>query len=442
MSLLPEFSSLNITSNGTIEYVSTLSQCTFSLLHLVCDAAAKDNNCIAGLSDTIDIHQQCVSALTSLSSRTAFEEDTCINSSSLEEIYNQDLHIAALFIIFAASMLGSFAPLLGKYIPRFVIHPFIIVVGKCLGIGILLACALVHMLQPSNAALTNECLPHSFTEGYAAYAYLFAMLAILMMHFIDFTVEHYVKKFYTQSQQQHATTPQPSPDSPCCNTESGLSNEVQCSNCDGDENTSIQINVSVSKAVVPSIIQEQESPTNGGHSHSHGILLDKHIQRTLAAFLLEFGVTSHSILVGLQVGVVSEAKLHVLIVALCFHQCFEGVALGSRVVDAAMSSKCKEFLFLFCFAISAPIGIGIGIALISNFNPNGATYLLIQGTLDGVCAGILLYLGLMLLSHDFHEDLHQYGYRKTNKYNVIHRCSMFIALWLGGGLMAFIGKYL
>jgi zinc transporter 1/2/3 len=62
------------------------------------------------------------------------------------------------------------------------------------------------------------------------------------------------------------------------------------------------------------------------------------------------------------------------------------------------------------------------------------------GTFDGVCAGILIYIGYTLLLKDFPEDMERYC--KGHKYEQYMRGAMFIALWIGAGLMAFIGKYL
>ena len=59
---------------------------------------------------------------------------------------------------------------------------------------------------------------------------------------------------------------------------------------------------------------------------------------------------------------------------------------------------------------------------------------------DGICAGILLYIGFSLLLKDFPEDMEKYCAGK--KHERAMRIAMFVALWLGAGLMAYIGKYL
>jgi len=317
--------------------------------------------------------------------------------------YNQPLHIGAVFIILAASMFGASAPLLSKYGSRFRVSPYHVCLGKCMGIGVVLACALVHMLQPSSESLTSPCVPYEFNTDYNSYAFLFAMLAGLCMHFLDYVVYQYMLSMHLEAQ--------PSKD----------------------------------------VTKDQESLTpekHGGHNlahdhnhdHVHSIILDPKVQRTITAYLLEFGVTVHSVFIGLTVGVADYSTLQALLVALCFHQFFEGVALGSRIADANLPSHFNEFLLTFIFSVAAPLGIGIGIAVVATLDANGEGFLLVQGTFDGVCAGILLYIGFMLLFKDFPEDMEKHCRGHPNEKYM--RAAMFVCLWLGAGLMAYIGKYL
>ena len=176
---------------------------------------------------------------------------------------------------------------------------------------------------------------------------------------------------------------------------------------------------------------------HGEHGHAHSVLLAAGFKRTISAYMIEFAVTVHSVFIGLANGIDGDDQLHVLLVALVFHQMFEGIALGSRIADANLPSHWHEVLLTTVFSIAAPLGIAIGIAVKTGLNPNGETFLLIQGTFDGVCGGILIYIGLVLLLKDFPEDMIKFC--GNNNYK---KAGMFGALYLGAGLMAFIGKYL
>jgi zinc transporter ZupT len=406
-----------------------------------------------------------------------------------------------------------------------------------MGIGILIACALVHMLQPSSQELTNVCLSTEFTFNYSAYAFMFAMLAILLMQFIDFTVEtilitSFSRKLENNNNGGHGNGISHAHDhivhkvdlgsthkvpvaldviklggnahthgvgsihAPCVHT--GLISDSDSSNlgvgfslglawniatpCEapveecnkgpdgGDcgahivEDTGVEICSRASSTPVSGLTISSPVKTTYGspsapspvgksssldmtadceteeemsHGHSHNIILLKGIKRTIAAWLLEFGVSVHSILIGLTTGIVGETRLKVLLVALCFHQFFEGIALGSRIAEADMSSHAEEGFMVFLFSVSCPVGLAIGVGLTNAINPNGATYNYAAGIFDAICAGILLYIGLVLLINDFPKDMKKYC-----KKSPFLKFGMFVALWTGAGLLAYIGKYL
>ena len=328
--------------------------------------------------------------------------------------YNKSLHVAAIFIILVCSFLGCGLPLLGKYFPRTKINPFIIILGKCMGMGIVLACALVHMLQPGNESLSSVCLPFEFNTTYTAFAYLYAMLGAIFMHFLDFCMLHYIAK-----QQKLKDT---------------LEKERENG---GQEQSEQEMSVKKMKEE-----EEEEKAILAADPHMlvHSVLLDPRVQRTIRLYALQFALTVHSVFIGLTTGVAGQSEVRALLVALCFHQFFEGIALGSRIVDTNLKSHAQEALMVFVFSISSPVGIAIGIALSLSLDPNGENFLFVQGTFDSVCAGFLLYIGFNLLLRDFPEDMGKYCFRK--KYENLMIFGMFGALWLGAGLMAYIGQYL
>jgi len=323
-------------------------------------------------------------------------------------VYNQGLHIVAIFVVLIASMTGALFPILMKYHPGLHLDKYYICLGKCVGIGVILACALVHMLQPASQSLTAPCLPLAFNTVYPAYAFMYCMLSVLGMHFFDYVMEEYMTQHMLSNHQGEDST------------------KMEKIVTEKQEDSSVDMDT-----------QKDPSKNEREHGHVHSLLLIKGIHKTISAYLLEFGVTIHSVFIGLENGIVPETELKTLMVALCFHQLFEGIALGSRIADANLPSHWHEFLLSFIFSIAAPIGITVGVGVTTTLNPSGETFLLVQGTFDAVCSGILLYIGLLLLLKDFPEDLKEYC--GSNKYK---KMGMFFALYVGAGLMAFIGKYL
>ncbi|KAK5584520.1 hypothetical protein RB653_006132 [Dictyostelium firmibasis] len=341
-------------------------------------------------------------------------QDECSRESMIE--YSKPIHIGAIFIILVCSALGTVLPILATHIRKLNIPKYSIIFGKSIGIGVILACALIHMLQPSVESLSSSCLPDSFTEGYGAYPFLFALLAAIVMQFLDFLFLTYITIKHNKKQS--------------------------LIKIDSNENLSTSNTAVV--VITPNGGNDTKSVCGGsggdGHVHGGSLLMDIKSLKTIEAYLLEFGITMHSIFIGLTVGVVDDSSLKALLVALSFHQFFEGVALGSRISDAKLSSHWHEALLTLIFSISAPIGIGIGIGVVSSINVNGESFLFVQGIFDAICSGILLYIGFNLMLKDFPDDLNKLCNGK--KYQYLLKIGLFFAIWLGAGLMSFIGKYL
>ena len=334
-------------------------------------------------------NQSIAEAQTLLTLQEAFVTCGCTNVTTdpcaidIAIDYSQGLHIGAVFIILFCSTLGAAVPLFSKASERYGASKYVITVGKHVGTGIVLACALIHMLQPASQSLTSICVPWEFNTDYNAYAFLFSMLSIIVLHCFETVLRFHLQR------------PRP---------------VGEVTDLKGAEND----NASTSSTVFEAL----EGPLQAG--------------------MIEFGLTVHSIFIGFTVGVVDDDGLHSLLVALCFHQFFEGIALGARLADAEFSA-CTSAVLLIIFACSAPLGIAVGIGATTSLNTNGVTFLLVQGTFDGVCSGILLYVGMQLLLIDFPRDIKTFCSGVDPRK---HLFGLFVGLWIGAGFMAYIGKYL
>lgn len=357
------------TSNCSIQ----LSTCSSTLVNLT--------------SQITSLIENCTSVCSSIPSSEC--------KSDLATDFNQGYHIGAIFVILVASALGSGIPVLSLHVPIFRVSPYLIILGKCMGIGVVLSCALIHMLLPGSESLTSSCVPWEFNTNYGAYAFLLAMIGGLLTQFLDY---HMILYAMSRLEKNKKT-------------------------CNG---------------------QEEEVPKGGqaGHSHEamHGMIMDKSSLKSIEAYMLEFGVSIHSIFIGITIGISDDSRLNVLLPALVFHQFFEGIALGSRVYDAKFESHFKEVILISIFSFSAPIGMAIGVITRETSNLNGSTFLLVQGIFDSFCGGILLYIGYSLLLKDFPEDIELHCRGKKREH--LRRYAMFVSLWIGAGVMAFIGKYL
>ena len=120
----------------------------------------------------------------------------------------------------------------------------------------------------------------------------------------------------------------------------------------------------------------------------------------------------------------------------------QGVSLGARLADSPLSA-ITDYAFALLFAIAAPVGIGTGVGLMSSggISTNGETFLLVQGTFDGICAGILLHIGFCLLIKDLPLDISRFASPHSgSKHPRLRLLALMTALWGGAGLMAAIGK--
>lgn len=145
--------------------------------------------------------------------------------------------------------------------------------------------------------------------------------------------------------------------------------------------------------------------------------------------VLELGIISHSVIIGLSLGVSqSPCTIRPLIAALSFHQFFEGFALGGCISQAQFKTLSTTLMACF-FAITTPAGIAFGTAISSSYNPDSPRALVIEGIFDCVSAGILIYMALVdLIAADFLS--------KRMKCNVRLQVLSYLMLFLGAGMMS------
>ena len=358
--------------------------------------------------------------------------------------WTRPIHIAAVFVILAASLAGTMMPIAASHCPCLRLPPFAIICGKTIGTGVILAVALVHLLQPANQELTNPCLPYEFTTDYNAYAYLFCLLAMIVFHFVEVVVE----KAMTASLTAPSTASHPDAGSPYSDTSPCFEDAHQ-----GAVAVVVAAPQDASEAGSPAEVQSPQLICHNHHHNDVDAASEQHfhshlgasaeqtlLRRILSAVMMEFGVTTHSVFIGIQVGVVSDSQIDVLLVALVFHQFVEGMALGSRLVDAQFL-RATEVAFAIVFCVSAPVGIAVGVGIVTSnlLNVNSMDYQLVAGTLDSVSAGLLLYLGSAMLLIDFQSDSKKHCVRPHAAQKQV---LLFVCLWTGAGVMAYIGKYL
>ena len=250
-----------------------------------------------------------------------------------------------------------------------------------------LATGFIHILPAAMEALTDDCLPNSW-KAYDAFAGLFAMLAALVMQLIE----------YIAHQQYRSIN----------NKQIFGSSDVNATATD-------------------------DLP---GHCHGLGFQYDNETTK-ISTYLLELGIALHSVLIGLALGTATD-EFVALFIALCFHQFFEGMAVGAQIARLdRISLRSGLFMILF-FALTTPVGIAIGIGVQSKaYNPKSVASLLVSGILDWISGGILIYVALVnLISNEMGcgaQTFHSHSKRLKFLYHV--------AMYAGAGTMAIVGLW-
>ncbi|KAF9973986.1 high-affinity Zn(2+) transporter zrt1 [Actinomortierella ambigua] len=390
------------------------------------------------------------------------------------EDYNLPLHIAALFINLTASALGgTVVDARNKVSARI---SACIQVGKTFGTGIILATAFIHMLPAAFESLGDESLPLLFHEGegYGAWAGLIAMLAALFMHLIEFAA----------TQRFHQADPRPSASSMSSSRAYGdsagsLYNENDTKSKHQPMNFESS---SLEDARAGPLVTMQEALGQPFHAHSHGgqIMLQnkktlaeaegvsphhrlrhhdvsqggpegarglnsisnsdskqEHRAKVIGTYILELGIAMHSVIIGVSLGTTVGSQFISLLIALVFHQFFEGIALGGRIAACGYErSSYKPWLMAFLFAVSTPVGVAIGLGIHQTYEEEASTNIIIRGIFDALSAGILLYTSLVQLL-----TMEMTVCSEFRRSSLSNRTIQFVALWVGAAVMALIGKW-
>jgi len=160
-------------------------------------------------------------------------------------------------------------------------------------------------------------------------------------------------------------------------------------------------------------------------------------RQILQCLLLEAGILFHSIFIGMAVSVATGPPFVVFLVAIAFHQSFEGLALGSRIAAINFPPRSpRPWLMVLAYGTTTPIGQAIGLFVHNLYDPQSAAGLLMVGFMNAISSGLLLFAGLVqLLAEDFLSDK-SYGVLKGRR-----RWEAFASVIGGASLMALVGAW-
>lgn len=160
-------------------------------------------------------------------------------------------------------------------------------------------------------------------------------------------------------------------------------------------------------------------------------------RQLLQCLLLEAGILFHSVFIGMAISVATGPAFVVFLVAITFHQAFEGLALGSRIAAIHFPrDSVRPWLMVLAYGMTTPIGQAIGLVVHGMYDPQSMGGLLVVGFMNAISAGLLLYAGLVqLLAEDF---LTEKSYRVLKGKR---RLQAYLCIIGGALLMALVGAF-
>ncbi|KAJ7958357.1 Zinc transporter 4 [Quillaja saponaria] len=276
------------------------------------------------------------------------------------------LKFVAIASILLAGVTGVAIPLVGKHRRFLRTDGSLFVAAKAFAAGVILATGFVHMLSDGSEALNDPCLPE-FPWSKFPFSGFFAMLSALLTLLVDFVGTQY----YERKQGLTRTTEE----------------QGRVGSLDSGLETGI-LPVVEAKEWNRKVFGEEEGggmhivgmhahAAHHRHSHPHGqdachghVNEDGHshatgdddgeggVRHVVVSQILELGIVSHSVIIGLSLGVSqSPCTIRPLIAALSFHQFFEGFALGGCISQAQFKTSSGTIMACF-FAVTTPVGIG------------------------------------------------------------------------------------
>jgi ZIP zinc/iron transport family len=329
------------------------------------------------------------------------------------EAYNLGLHIGGLFIILAVSATACALPLMALKFPILRIPSSALFGFRHFGTGVLIATAFVHLFPTAFLNLTDPCLPAFFTETYPAFAGAVALAAVFFITIVEMVF---------------------SPGRSLCSGPSATgAGAIEAAVPQPIRNESINND----DEITPAQSTPQFGRTRSGRTHRNSIIpttqepkpeqadlrpSSDSLSSTSAPFkptpaqerqklimqctLLECGILFHSIFIGMALAVATGHDQVVLLIAIAFHQCFEGLALGSRIAAIGWPrGALQPWIMALVYGCTTPLGQAIGISTRALYDPSSRFGLILVGSTNAISSGLLTYTSLVdLLSEDFLSD--------------------------------------
>ncbi|KAL0934434.1 Zinc-regulated transporter 1 [Colletotrichum truncatum] len=318
--------------------------------------------------------------------------------------------VSSIFVILFVSSAFTVFPLVAKRVRIWRIPKSVYTFARFFGSGVIIATAFIHLLDPAYKRIgPGTCVGESGNWGSYSWCAAIVLAAVLGIFTLDLVAEVYVERRFGHVKDTNAA-------------------EVMI---DAGHQSNIQSSEFLNRSVEPKDVVDHELA-----STEDSVRIKQLFWQQITAFLiLEFGIIVHSVIIGLNLGV-TGSEFATLYPVLVFHQSFEGLGIGARM-SAIPFGKRTWLPWILCaaYGLTTPVSIAIGLGLRHTYTPKSKTALIIQGVLNAMSAGLLIYSALVeLLARDFLFDPN----RTTRRSGLAY---MFFCMLLGAGIMALIGYW-
>jgi len=244
---------------------------------------------------------------------------------------------------------------------------------KIFGVGIIVGVAFIHMLIPGDQLLISNNSPYFFREEHPHFCGALVIIGVTFAHLIQVLTSHILKSNVTKK-----------------------NNNDEKSGSDSEKTLNIA-NVSI-KDITETRPENLTSVSASDICYLEVKELNDEVdkrEKQIVFYLVELSVAVHSILIGFAFGLTSVNKIIPLTFALLFHQFFEGMAISSIFLEAKFTRIKPYLVMIGLYTLTFPLGAFIGIIIRESFNDDDPASIGIQGCIDVIASGILIYDSLV-----------------------------------------------
>ncbi|KAM6499700.1 ZIP Zinc transporter domain containing protein [Amanita muscaria] len=384
--------------------------------------------------------------------------------------------LGPMLVILVLSLFAVSFPTISKQVPVIRIPHVVFFMGKHFGTGVILSTAFCHLLQDSFQSLQafHALKPHSKIAKWTGLIILCSFLSIFLIEYISTTCVDYLhaspditysdletRKTLSESNRDQRPPATPSEHQSLLGPDCPPHQDLGQHRHHGHHTKAVSLPVELitnSRHRIRCCLSERctcESQEEQTLCYDERLARQRRKQddtpkiksvkkQLIGIMVLQLGIMIHSLVIGLTLSIKHGPEFASLLIAICFHQLFEGLSLGIRIdalpplprallYASASSSQLSiasestpllpdpqsrewspsfnsgwmKTILSILFAITTPLGMVLGLAIFPRSIDVGdkdekALFLLTQGVMSAISAGMLIYAGTVeMLAADF-----------------------------------------